>query len=166
MLAKKLNKSWGQIFFFVYICEISFAWFWKISREVGPSGLKPRDAKVNRGKMVSLSVYQQKIKLMYNLYTHIKSAQICWNSFKIMAFKNENEGFPTVAQLVMNPTAAAQVSMEAWIPSSAQCSRLKDLALLQLWHSLQLWLGFSPWPRNVHTPQVQPFKKKKNIISA
>lgn len=32
---------------------------------------------------------------------------------------------------------------------------VKDLALPQLWCRLQLWLGFSPWPRNVHMPQVQ-----------
>ena len=23
---------------------------------------------------------------------------------------------------------------------------IKDTALLQLWHRLQLWLGFDPWP--------------------
>ena len=78
-----------------------------------------------------------------------------------MAFKNENEGFPTVAQLVMNPTAAAQVSMEAWIPSSAQCSRLKDLALLQLQHKLQLKFTCHPWPGNFHMPWVRLLKKKK-----
>ena len=26
---------------------------------------------------------------------------------------------------------------------------------------LQLWLGFSPWPRNIHILWVQPFKKKE-----
>ena len=30
--------------------------------------------------------------------------------------------------------------------------RVKDLALLQLWCRSQLWLGFSPWPRNFHMP--------------
>ena len=38
---------------------------------------------------------------------------------------------------------------------------VKDLALLQLWHKLQLWFRFSPWPRNFHMPWVQPLKKKK-----
>ena len=34
---------------------------------------------------------------------------------------------------------------------------IKDLALLQL------WLGFSPWPRNFHMPWVWPKKKKKSV---
>ena len=36
-----------------------------------------------------------------------------------------------------------------------------DLALPQLWHRLQLRLGFHPWFRNFHTSQVQPLKTKK-----
>ena len=31
----------------------------------------------------------------------------------------------------------------------------------QLWHRLQLQLGFSPWPRNFNMPWVQPRKKKR-----
>ena len=44
---------------------------------------------------------------------------------------------------------------------------IKDLALLQLWHRLQLWCGFDPWPWNFHMPQVQPkkFKNKNKKIS-
>ena len=34
------------------------------------------------------------------------------------------------------------------IPSPAQ--QVKDMALPQLWHRLQLQLGFAPWSRNVH----------------
>ena len=53
-------------------------------------------------------------------------------------------GIPAVAQWVKNPTAAVQVAVEMQVPSSAQCSGLKDLAL-QL-----LQFGFIPWPRNIH----------------
>ena len=47
-------------------------------------------------------------------------------------------GVPAVAQWVKNPTAAAQVAAEVRVRSPARSSRLKDLALLQL------WLRFSP----------------------
>ena len=32
----------------------------------------------------------------------------------------------------------------------------------QLWHSLKSWLRFHPWPGNLHKPQVQLKKKRKN----
>ena len=48
------------------------------------------------------------------------------------------------------------------IPSPAQ--RVKDPALLQMWHRLQLWLQFDPWPGNFHVLQVQLKKKKDGII--
>ena len=38
---------------------------------------------------------------------------------------------------------------------------VKDPALLQLWHRSQLWLGFNPWPGNLHMSQVWLLKKKK-----
>ena len=41
----------------------------------------------------------------------------------------------------------------------AQCA--KDLVLLKLRCRSQLWLGFSPWPRNVHKLQVLPKTKTK-----
>jgi len=37
----------------------------------------------------------------------------------------------------------------------AQAQWVKDLALLQLWCRLQLWLGFHPWPGNFRISQVQ-----------
>ena len=43
---------------------------------------------------------------------------------------------------------------------------VKDQVLPHVWHRLQLWLRFDPWPKNFHTPQVQPKeekKKKKNL---
>ena len=39
--------------------------------------------------------------------------------------------------------------------------QVKDLALPQLWHRSQLWLGFHPWPRNFHVLQRYPEKKRK-----
>ena len=49
---------------------------------------------------------------------------------------------------------------------SAMAQQVKDLALQQLWHRLQLQLEFDPWTRNFHTPQVGPLKrgKKKELL--
>ena len=55
-----------------------------------------------------------------------------------------------MAQWVRNLTAEAWVPAEAWVRSLAWHSELKDLALPQLWHRSQLWLGFSFWPGNFH----------------
>ena len=41
---------------------------------------------------------------------------------------------------------------------------VKDLALLQLQHRSQLWLGFDPWPGNFHIPQVWLKKRKKKTL--
>ena len=35
---------------------------------------------------------------------------------------------------------------------------VKDPALPQLWHRLQLWLRFDPWPENSHMLLVWPKK--------
>ena len=43
---------------------------------------------------------------------------------------------------------------------------VKDLALLQLWHRLQLWLGFSPWPENFQMLWRWPKKKKKGLFKS
>ena len=51
--------------------------------------------------------------------------------------RKKREGVPAVVQLVKDPT------------------------LLQLWHRLQLQLGFNPWPRNFHMSRVQPKKEKR-----
>ena len=45
------------------------------------------------------------------------------------------------------------------IPSPAQW--VKDLALLHLWHSLQLQLRFDPWSGNFHMLWIWLKKKKK-----
>lgn len=36
---------------------------------------------------------------------------------------------------------------------------VKDLVLPQLWHRSQLWLGFDPWPRDLHKLWVWLEKK-------
>ena len=43
-----------------------------------------------------------------------------------------------MVQWVKNPTAAAQVTAEVWVPSPAWQSGLKDPASPQLWHRSQL----------------------------
>ena len=79
--------------------------------------------------------------------------------------KTSGMGAPTVAQWVKNLTAVAWVAGEVQVPSPAWRHGLKDLALLQLQCSLQLWLRFSPWPRNFHMLWVRPLKKKTSGMS-
>ena len=66
-----------------------------------------------------------------------------------------------MAQWVKNLTVVALVTMEAEDQSSALHSSLKGPALLQLWHTLQLKLRFSPCPGNFHMSQVLPLKKRE-----
>ena len=47
-----------------------------------------------------------------------------------------------------------KINLPLGVPIVAQW--VKGLVLLQLWDRLLLWLGFSPWPRNFHMPQVWP----------
>lgn len=42
---------------------------------------------------------------------------------------------------------------------------VKELALLQLCHRLQLQLRFNPWTGNFHMPWMQPKKKKKKTAA-
>ena len=58
-------------------------------------------------------------------------------------------GVPTLAYWVNDLACLCRYlssipSLEQWV---------KDAALLQLWCRSQLWLGFSPRPRNFHMPQ-------------
>ena len=46
------------------------------------------------------------------------------------------------------------VSVEALLQSLSPVPWVKDMALQQLWHRLQLLLGFNSWPRNFHINQV------------
>lgn len=38
-------------------------------------------------------------------------------------------------------------SARTWVPHLAWPSGLKDPALLQLWHRLQVWFRSDPWPK-------------------
>ena len=64
---------------------------------------------------------------------------------------------------VKDPTAVAQMAVEARVQSWAWHSGLKDPELPQLWHRSQPWLRFNPRPGNFHMlqGQVQPLKKEK-----
>ena len=57
-----------------------------------------------------------------------------------------------MVQWLETPTEAAQVTEEVRVQSLAWCSGLKylDPVLLQLLLRWQLWLGFNPWPGNIH----------------
>ena len=63
-----------------------------------------------------------------------------------------------MVQWVMN--LALSLWQHGFDPSLAQW--VKDLVLSQLWHRLQLRLGFDPWIGNLHMLQVRPKKKKKS----
>ena len=41
---------------------------------------------------------------------------------------------------------------------------VKDPALSLLWLGSMLWLGFDPWPGNLHMPWAWPKKKKKKEL--
>jgi len=72
--------------------------------------------------------------------------------------RRANFGIATVVQWFKYLTAVAQVSVEAWVPSPAQHSGLKGLALLQL------QLGFnlcSPEFLYALSAAIQKKKKKK-----
>ena len=67
-----------------------------------------------------------------------------------------------MAQWVKNLNVVASITAEVWIQFLAQCSELKDLALLQLWHRSQLPLGFHSlaWELPCATGTVIKLKKK------
>lgn len=59
-----------------------------------------------------------------------------------------------MVQLVKNPTAEAQVTVEVWVCSLARCSGLEDPVLLQV--TATAWIQFLA--RNFHMPWVQAFE--------
>ena len=61
-----------------------------------------------------------------------------------------------MAQSFKNLAAARSVTAEAEVQSLAWCSGLKDLALPQPWHRLQLRFKFNPWPGNFYVLWVWP----------
>ena len=74
---------------------------------------------------------------------------------RFIILKKEREG-PTVVYWIKGPIAVVWVAAEVQVQSTAWHSGLKNLALPQLWHRLQLWLRYSPWPGNFHMPWVWP----------
>ena len=66
-----------------------------------------------------------------------------------------------MVQWVKNRTAVAWVTAEVWILSLAQCSVLKDPALLKMGCTSQLQLRFNPWPRNFHMPLEERQERKE-----
>ena len=70
------------------------------------------------------------------------------STINVIAIKRLGQGVPAVAQWVKNPIASARVTGEAWFRSPSWPSGLKDPVFPQL------QLGFNPWLRNFHMPQV------------
>ena len=65
-----------------------------------------------------------------------------------------------MAQWVKNLTTVAWVTAEVRVQFLSWHNGLKDLTLLQLWHRLQLQIGFNPWSWNFHMQWVWPLKTK------
>ena len=59
-------------------------------------------------------------------------------------------GVPTVVQWVTNMAAAALGTVKVQVGPPAWDSGL------EIWHRLQLWLGFNPWLRAFHLLWVGP----------
>ena len=78
----------------------------------------------------------------------MRSSRIVQVALKLMTrvLIRRQGGVPTVVQWVKNLTAVVQVAVEAQVLTLTGCRGLKALVLPQLWCSLQLWLGFDPWP--------------------
>ena len=81
--------------------------------------------------------------------------------------RDDPGGVPAMAQWVNDLVCLCGTTSS--IPGPVKW--VKDLALLQLWHRLQLQLGFDPWPRNPPMPlgvakkeNKQTNKKKDDIL--
>lgn len=79
-----------------------------------------------------------------------KNACGLWKNDLCTTFRNKPVGILTVAQWVKNPTAVAQVAVEAQVGSLAQHSGLIDPVSLQL--------RWRPWPGNFHMPRCGHIK--------
>ena len=79
----------------------------------------------------------------------------------ILIIKMTKPGVPTVVQSIKDPALKQIRSLlrGGSIPGLEQW--LKDLALLHLWHRLQLWLGFDHGTGNFFCHWVQKKKKGK-----
>ena len=71
-------------------------------------------------------------------------------------YKKQFSGVPAVARWVRDPACLCGGAVS--IPGLAWW--VKDPVLLQLWHRLQFWLEFDPWPGNFHMlEKKKPFSK-------
>ena len=75
-----------------------------------------------------------------------------------LCLKNATFGIPTVVRWVKNLTAVVQVAAEAWVPTPAWYSGLKDPSLLQL------QLKFNPWPRELHMLHMWLLKQNATFV--
>ena len=68
-----------------------------------------------------------------------------------------------MVQWIKNQIAGAWITaVMGLIPSPVQWVKGSGIATAMV-HRLQLWIGFSPWPGNLHMPQVWP-KIKNNYF--
>ena len=74
--------------------------------------------------------------------------------------KTKTLAFSTMAQWVDDP--ARHCGDAGLIPSPVWW--VKDPALSQLWNSLQMWLGFSPWLGNFHMLYLSEKGKAKTTV--
>ena len=74
-----------------------------------------------------------------------------WGESNFAIRKLEENGVPAVAQWINDPARLCGAGLS---PDPVQ--QVKDLVLPQLWHRLQMQLGFDPWPGNFHMLWVQP----------
>ena len=76
-----------------------------------------------------------------------------------LCFKKQLFGAPAMVQWVKNLTAVARVAVEVWVQSLTQCSGLKDLALLQLWHRCSC--GSDSYAAGAAIKKIHPNPTKK-----
>lgn len=78
-------------------------------------------------------------------------------------------GLPTVGQRAGDMVVSLQWLESLWRRGFdfSPGQRVKDSALLQLWHRLQFWLRFNPWPRKFYAigaAEKQTKKRKQRRI--
>ena len=88
---------------------------------------------------------------------------LCLFSANAGHIRNTQQGVPTVAQWVKNPTAAAQSAVKVWVRSPTWQNRLKGsgVATAAAWVTA-VAQSHSPWPENLHRPWCGHEKKRKD----
>lgn len=103
---------------------------------------------------------------MRNFYEYISEAEKrrLFRSYSNFKMRNVCQSVMKQKLILGVPTVALQ-----WLRSPQRCGFdpqgrapwVKDLALLQMWHRLQLGPGFDPWPGNLHMSRMWSKRKKK-----